>query len=74
MCGFGNEPIDVVYTWVNGSDPHFVKSLKRYSKDFQSKTIDKSSTRYFDRHELKFSLRLVSADGYYRCNLYDLGL
>ena len=33
-----NEPIDVVYTWVNGSDPDFEKALKKY--------VQKESGRY----------------------------
>ena len=26
------QPIDAVYTWVNGSDPGFLQSLEKYSK------------------------------------------
>ena len=25
-----NEPVDAVYTWVNGSDPEFIKSLEEF--------------------------------------------
>ena len=36
VCSF-YEPIDVVYTWVNGSDPEFIKNLNQYfpESDYQ---------------------------------------
>jgi len=36
VCSF-YEPIDVVYTWVNGSDPEFIKNLNQYfpNSDYQ---------------------------------------
>ncbi|XP_044260231.1 N-acetylglucosamine-1-phosphotransferase subunits alpha/beta [Tribolium madens] len=48
------DPIDVVYTWVNGSDPRFLENLKFYVKKYDS-WIDFS--RYDDKYELMFSLR-----------------
>ena len=30
VCVGTSEPIDAVYTWVNGSDESFLKSLKQY--------------------------------------------
>ena len=29
-CKQMNEPVDAVYTWVNGSDPEFIKSLEEF--------------------------------------------
>ncbi|KAF5294321.1 hypothetical protein FQR65_LT10774 [Abscondita terminalis] len=47
--------IDVVYTWVNGSDPHFKHNLFKYLK--LNVTQDYSHQRFDDKYELKFSLR-----------------
>ncbi|KAM7344813.1 N-acetylglucosamine-1-phosphate transferase subunits alpha and beta isoform 2-T3 [Cochliomyia hominivorax] len=44
------EPIDVVYTWVNGSDPAFIKSVHKYYQSFDP-------SRFDDKNELKYSLR-----------------
>lgn len=50
------EPIDVVYTWVNGSDPLFIYNLNQYLKG-RVRGYDSLSQRYDDKYELKFSLR-----------------
>ncbi|XP_043666200.1 N-acetylglucosamine-1-phosphotransferase subunits alpha/beta isoform X1 [Vespula pensylvanica] len=47
-------PIDVVYTWVNGSDPNFIKSLEKHIPIIDSNTI---SSRFSDKDELRYSLR-----------------
>jgi UDP-N-acetylglucosamine-lysosomal-enzyme len=52
-----DEPIDVVYTWVNGSDPRFVKLLNTYLRKETGVRVDSSAQRYDDKNELKFSLR-----------------
>jgi len=46
------QPIDVVYTWVNGSDPNFKRSLKKQGGKWDAQ-------RYFDWGTLKYSLRSV---------------
>lgn len=46
------EPIDLVYTWVNGSDEQFRANIARFSP-----VVDES--RYNDKDELKYSLRSV---------------
>ncbi|XP_075168953.1 N-acetylglucosamine-1-phosphate transferase subunits alpha and beta [Haematobia irritans] len=43
-------PIDVVYTWVNGSDPEFINSISKYSSNYDN-------SRFDDKNELKYSLR-----------------
>ncbi|CAG9768062.1 unnamed protein product [Ceutorhynchus assimilis] len=51
-----NEPIDVVYTWVNGSDPSFIEELNEHL-DGRGGKVDSSQQRYEDKNELRFSLR-----------------
>lgn len=54
------EQVDVVYTWVNGSDPKFLADLQRYSNKnttITSAEKDISEQRFSDKYELKFSLR-----------------
>lgn len=53
-----NDTIDVVYTWVNGSDPIFLKELKFFLKTRNISVDDKYlSQRFIDKNELQFSLR-----------------
>lgn len=47
-------PIDVVYTWVDGSDP---KWIELWNKTFLNKDIDQE--RYISKNELKYSLRAL---------------
>lgn len=52
------EPIDVVYTWVNGSDSQFLKNLNTFlHNNDKMKEKDVSYQRFDDKYELKFSLR-----------------
>lgn len=46
------EPIDLVYTWVNGSNEQFRESIAHFSP-----VVDES--RYNDKNELKYSMRSV---------------
>ncbi|KAJ8967018.1 hypothetical protein NQ314_003135 [Rhamnusium bicolor] len=50
------EPVDIVYTWVNGSDPEFLKNLNNFVRG-KNGSIDSSKQRFDDKYELKFSLR-----------------
>lgn len=54
-----SEPIDVVYTWVNGSDPQFLKDLVYYSNKYERNEVDSSKQRFDDKDELKYSLRSI---------------
>ena len=58
-CGF---PVDAVYTWVNDRDPYWNESYKRYREDYEKSGLDDTTdmSRFFNRDELKFSLRSVS--------------
>ncbi|KAL7290119.1 hypothetical protein TKK_0015840 [Trichogramma kaykai] len=47
-------PIDVVYTWVNGSDPQFLESLHSY---VPTSSVNSAPSRFSDKDELKYSLR-----------------
>lgn len=47
------ESIDVVYTWVNGSDPIFIDTVRKYDSHYDP-------TRYDDKNELRYSLRSLA--------------
>ncbi|XP_076548171.1 N-acetylglucosamine-1-phosphate transferase subunits alpha and beta isoform X1 [Osmia lignaria lignaria] len=47
-------PIDVVYTWVNGSDPVFLKNLKKHVPIMD---VNTAPSRFNDKDELRYSLR-----------------
>ncbi|XP_018363917.1 PREDICTED: N-acetylglucosamine-1-phosphotransferase subunits alpha/beta isoform X2 [Trachymyrmex cornetzi] len=47
-------PIDVVYTWVNGSDPMFLESLQKHVSIVDLGTV---TSRFSDKDELRYSLR-----------------
>ncbi|XP_011302956.1 N-acetylglucosamine-1-phosphotransferase subunits alpha/beta [Fopius arisanus] len=47
-------PIDVVYTWVNGSDPKFIDNLKKY---VPVSNVNSAASRFNDKDELRYSLR-----------------
>lgn len=52
--------IDIVYTWVNGSDPLWVSSFRYVSKKNRIKIKDKLfKMRFIDGDELRFSLRSI---------------
>lgn len=67
------EPIDVVYTWVNGSDPRLAAQLAQYmpspspsnTPTYTATTVsvgggsaeEAASSRFRDNHELMYSLR-----------------
>ena len=39
-------PIDVVYTWVNGSDPKLIKELRRLKQDLEKKFATLSVSKH----------------------------
>ncbi|XP_046742715.1 N-acetylglucosamine-1-phosphotransferase subunits alpha/beta isoform X2 [Diprion similis] len=47
-------PIDVVYTWVNGSDPTFLQNLEKY---VPVTDVNIATSRFDDKDELRYSLR-----------------
>ena len=55
-CPELNEPVDAVYTWVNGSDPEFLRSLKETYLGLETHSLDTSPQRYQGLHHyLSFS-------------------
>ncbi|MDS1271936.1 Stealth CR1 domain-containing protein [Lipingzhangella sp. LS1_29] len=56
-----NFPIDLVYTWVDGSDPEWAARRDAYLRERGEALhrIAASATRYESRDELKYSLRSV---------------
>lgn len=47
-------PIDVVYTWVNGTDPIFIENLQKY---ISVSDVNAAVSRFNDKDELRYSLR-----------------
>ncbi|XP_043273612.1 N-acetylglucosamine-1-phosphotransferase subunits alpha/beta [Venturia canescens] len=47
-------PIDVVYTWVNGTDPIFTDNLQKY---VSVSNVNAAVSRFNDKDELRYSLR-----------------
>lgn len=59
---FNQYPVDIVYTWVDGSDVKWVKKRNVAKKQIQQK-ISSSATeemRFLDNDELKYSLRSIA--------------
>lgn len=58
-----SEPIDIVYLWVNGNDPSWLKIKNHYSALHQEKTVviqdACSDNRFTDHQELRYSLRSI---------------
>jgi hypothetical protein len=54
-------PIDIVYLWVDGSDPNWLSIKNSYSKIHQKETVFVGDacidSRFLDHEELKYSLR-----------------
>lgn len=53
-------PVDIVYTWVDGSDPEHRALRNRYAPEKQSEATSGES-RFADRGELRYSLRSIEA-------------
>lgn len=55
-------PIDVVFTWVDSSDPAWSELRSRYRPDFDTSSESSSTSRFVSRDELRFSLRSLYAN------------
>lgn len=53
-CKQYHEPIDLVLTWVNGTDPEFLRKLHDYEPDNASET---DASRFKDMNQLKYAIR-----------------
>jgi hypothetical protein len=63
QSGSGREKIDVVYTWVDGSDPSFLEALKKFGdgEPTSSDPFVAGARRFRDNNELRYSLRSLEA-------------
>jgi hypothetical protein len=53
-------PLDVVYTWVDSSDPAWREAHAKYSQNTKTENLSADNDeRYVDRDELRYSLRSV---------------
>ena len=52
-------PIDIVYTWVNGTDPRWLSEKSYYQNGNKEKSAHHDNNRYRDNEELRFSLRSI---------------
>ena len=50
--------LDIVYTWVNGSDPKFIAEKQRFASS--SDDEGSAASRFTDFDQLKYSLRSVA--------------
>jgi len=57
-CKNLSEPIDAVYTWVNGSDPEFISSIRKWTN--KEHVNIPSSRRFEDFDQLRYSLRSLT--------------
>ena len=66
-------PIDVVYTWVDGSDPEWLARKAASLPDLQRDThgvLATDASRFLDRDELKYSLRSLASYAPFVRNVY----
>ncbi|KAK9868120.1 hypothetical protein WJX84_006289 [Apatococcus fuscideae] len=75
-----SEPIDAVYTWVNGSDPLFVASKLSYKhielqetdnhQDAVQIHVESEDSRFRDNDELRYSLRSLERNAPWLRHIY----
>jgi len=65
--GNNDNPIDLVYTWVDGSDKKWLDKKNKYSKNISSV---EDNIRYTNIDELKYSLRSVYKYANWVSNIY----
>lgn len=57
------DPIDVVYTWVDGNDPDFQRELRQYARtEFSRDAFIAGQRRFRDNDELRHSLRSLETN------------
>lgn len=64
------EPIDAVYTWVNGSEESFQKIKALFANSGNYNLSHNGLNRYVDRNELKYSLRSLEKFAPWIRNVY----
>jgi len=56
-----NEPVDIVYTWVDGNDPEWQRRKAEYEPDADDHNYSASHpARFANRDELRYSMRSVA--------------
>jgi hypothetical protein len=63
-------PIDIVYTWVDGNDPDFLKEKSEWMNIIGKPNSSNVPSRFDDHDELKYSLRSVDKYMPYFRNIY----
>jgi hypothetical protein len=62
--------IDLVYTWVDGNDPKWIKKKSEHLGEDPAKLSQEASPRYYNMDELKYSLRSVHKYASWINNIY----
>jgi hypothetical protein len=60
LLGELTEPVDVVYTWVDGSDPAWQQRRRDYQPPAGADPSAGHAARYLSREELRYSLRSIA--------------
>jgi len=68
--GFDDVKIDLVYTWVDGNDPEWIKKKSENLGEDPTKLSKVPSPRYYNMDELKYSLRSVHKYANWINNIY----
>lgn len=70
-CSASNIPIDVVYTWVNGSDTQHIREKMKYLLNTEGTAKDGNAlNRFIDNSELQISLRSLAKNANWIRNVY----
>jgi hypothetical protein len=56
-----DQEIDLVYTWVNGSDPLYIEERAKYTSQENPDAFNNRKNRYTEHNELLYSLRSVAS-------------
>ena len=62
--------IDLVFTWVNSEDEDWKKMYSLYKPSFKNETDSASTSRFYNRDELKYALRSWDKYGKFIRNIY----
>lgn len=62
--------IDIVYTWVNGSDPEWLAQKRQYANTSHADANANGENRYREHDEFKYSLRSVEKHAPWVRNIY----
>lgn len=65
-----NFPIDIVYTWVDGSDAAWLDKYEKARQEHEPDYKNNSMSRYTDHDELRYSLRSVQMFAPWARNIY----